>query len=153
MPHWPMDQSSAHRWFAVEFNNEAWSIVESSPRSPEQIERMLHLAHAALVHWSHVGTPLNRQRALDLLAHAHAAARLGQQSLQYAEQAWQLSLETGDGQTPFDRAEAHSTMAVALRSAGHLPEAEEWRGKALQAASQLDADDRAAIERLLNLPG
>src|SRR5260370_561545 len=112
MLQWPMDQAGAHRWFAVECNNEAWSIVESSPRSPEQIERMLHLAHAALVHWSHVGTPLNRQRALDLLAHSHAAAGLGQLSLQYAEQAWQLSLENGDQQTPFDRAEAHATIAV-----------------------------------------
>ena len=150
---WPMDQASAERWFAVEFNNEAWSIVESPSASPEQIERLLHLAHAACLHWSAAGDSLNRQRAHGLLAHAYAAAGRGELSVEYAKQARRLSEEHGDKQTAFDRAEVCATMAIALRAAGRLSDADAWRAKALAAASELEPDDRAVIERLLARTG
>jgi hypothetical protein len=150
---WPMDQASAERWFAVEFNNEAWSIVETPRPSAEQIERLLHLAHAACLHWSAAGDSLNRQRALGLLAHAYAAAGRGELSVEYAEQARRLSEEHGDKQTPFDRAKACATMAVALRAAGRSSDAEPWRAKALAAVRELDPDDRTVIEGLLERSG
>jgi hypothetical protein len=150
---WPMDQASAERWFAVEFNNEAWSIVETPRPSAEQTERLLHLAHAACLHWSAAGDSLNRQRALGLLAHSYAAAGRGELALGYAEQARRLSEEHGDTQTLFDRAEACATMAIALRAAGRLSDADAWRAKALAAASVLEPDDRAVIERLLARTG
>ncbi len=150
---WPMDQASAERWFAVEFNNEAWSIVESQSASPEQIERLLHLAHAACLHWSASGDSLNRQRALDLLAHAYAAAGRGELAVGYAEQAAGLSEQHGDKQTPFDRAEACAAMAVALCAAGRSSDADLWRAKALAAARELEPDDRAVIEGLLERAG
>jgi hypothetical protein len=145
---WPMDQAGAQRWFAVEFNNEAWNIVEAPEKSSDQLERLLHLAHGAYLHWSAVGDSLNRQRALDLLAHAYATARRGALALEYAEQAWRLSEQHGDKQTPFDRAAACATMAVASSAAGRS-DAESWRAKAHAASSGLDADDRAVVERLL----
>jgi tetratricopeptide (TPR) repeat protein len=147
---WPMDQASAQRWFAVEFNNEAWNIIESPEKSPDQMERLVHLAHAACLHWSAVGDSLHRQRALDLLAHAYAAAGRGEQAVDYAEQARRLSEQHGDKQTPFDRAEACATMAVALAAAGRRTDAEPWRSKATEASKDLDADDRSVINRILS---
>ena len=149
MSNGPLDRAAAHRWFAVEFNNDAWSIVEATHRSAEDVERLLHLAHAACLHWSAVGTSLNRQRALDILAHAYSVAAKGDQSLEYAEMAWGLSEKHGTEQTPFDKAEALATMSVALRAAGRREEADQWRAKALEAAANLDNDDRAVIERLM----
>jgi hypothetical protein len=144
-----MDQTAAHRWFAIEFNNEAWSIVEAAERSPDDLERLVHLAHAACSHWAAVGTSLNRQRALDLLAHAYAVTGNADQALKYAEMAWQLSERHGNEQTPFDRAEALATMSVALRAAGRLQEANDWRAKTIEAAARLDDDDLAVVERLI----
>lgn len=149
MAQWPLDQAAAHRWFAIEFNNEAWSLVEGTARSPEDIERLLHLAHAACLHWAAAGTATNRQRALDLLAHAYAVAGKGDQAVQYADAAWQLSEKHGSEQTNFDRAEAFGTMSIALRAAGRSDEADNWRARALEAAASLDNDDRAVIERLI----
>jgi len=149
MAKWPLDQAAAHRWFAIEFNNEAWSIVEGPVRSPDDIEQLLHLAHAAYLHWSAAGNSLNHQRALDLLAHAYAVAGKGDQALQYAESAWQLSEKQRDEQTPFDRAEAFGTMSVALKAAGRGEEADDWQAKALEAMASLENDDRAVIERLM----
>jgi hypothetical protein len=126
---WPMDQAGAQRWFAVEFNNEAWNLIEAPHRSPEQVERLLHLAHAACLHWSSVDDSLNRQRALDLLAHAYTTAGRGAQAVEYAEQAWQLGERHCDKQTPFDGAEACATMAVTLAAAGRSADAEDWKKK------------------------
>lgn len=149
MSDWPKDKAAAERWFAIEYNNEAWSLVESKPLSPPQIERLLNLAHAAMQHWSAAGDSLNRQRALDLLAHAYAAAGRGQQAVPYAEEAHQLSLEHGDRQTSFDRAEAVATMAIALSAAGRSREAATWRDQAIQLAAQLEANERSVIEKLV----
>src|SRR5438132_654335 len=87
----PFDLTIAHRWFAAEFNNQAWELIESGGRSPEDCQRMVHLAHAAYLHWAAIGSPLNRQRAFDLLAHAYRAA--GQQAVaaEFAEAAYRLS--------------------------------------------------------------
>jgi hypothetical protein len=150
MSQWPLDRAGAERWFAVEFNNEAWTLVEAGAVPVDKAERLLHLAHAACLHWSQVGTAIHRQRALDLLAHAYAAGGMGEIALTYAELAWQLSLQNTEGQTTFDRAEAMSTMAVALRAAGRSADADAWTQKAIAKMSRLEADDRAVIERLMS---
>jgi len=150
MSQWPLDRAGAERWFAVEFNNEAWALVEVGVLPGDKLERLLHLAHAACLHWSHVGTAIHRQRALDLLAHAYAAGGMGEIALKYAESAWQLSLQNAEGQTAFDRAEALSTMAIALRAVGRNGDADSWKQKAIAEMSRLDADDRAVIERLMS---
>lgn len=149
----PFDVPHAHRWFAIECNNQAWEIVEAGERTPEAVERLLHLAHAALLHWSAVGTSLNRQRALDLLTHAYVAAGRGELALQYALQAFELSEQHGGEQTPFDRAQALGTMCVALRAAGQAVDAENWKHKVQAASEVLDADERDVIQRLMKLGG
>lgn len=144
------DLAAAHRWFAIEFNNAAWDLVESAGRSPEEAERMLHLAHAACLHWLEAGKPVNHMRALSLLAHAHACAGSGRLAVGFARRCAEIGLEL-DNQTPFDRAGAASAMACALRADGQLHDAQTWESKARQLAAELEDDDRQVIERLLNL--
>lgn len=148
MPEPAFDIPRAHRWFAVECNNEGWDIVEGADRSPEAIERMMHLAHAACFHWSAVGTQLNRQRALDLLAHTYAIAGHGAIALSFAQQALELSEQNAAEQTLFDRAQAFGTMSLALRATGQAKEADVWKHKALAAAETLNAEEQEAIRRL-----
>jgi hypothetical protein len=143
------DVPDAHRWFAVEYNNQAWDIVEGTDRSPDAIARLLDYAHAACLHWSAIGTVLNRQRALDLLAHAYAAAGIGELALRFARQALELCESNDAEQTPFDRAQAAATMAVALAVAGQNTEAEQWKHKAQSAAELLEIEEQETIRRLL----
>ena len=57
---------------AAQANNRAWSLSESTSRSPAESQEMLHAAHAAMHLWSIVGTDKNKAHALQLLAHVHA---------------------------------------------------------------------------------
>ena len=39
MPAPPFDLAQAHRWFAIEFNNQAWELVEKPSRSTCKVGR------------------------------------------------------------------------------------------------------------------
>jgi hypothetical protein len=152
MPAPAFDLPVAHRWFAVEFNNRAWDIVEAARRSPEEIDRMVHLAHAAAAHWSEVGQPVHQMRALALLAHAYAVAGEGKAAVKYARRCNALSGSLNDEQTSFDRASVAACMACALRCDGQIDEARVFEANARSLAAKLeDADDRPVIERLMSL--
>jgi hypothetical protein len=152
MPTPSFDLPAAHRWFAIEFNNAAWDIVEARERTSADRERMLHQAHAAYVHWDALGTPINRLRALSLLAMAHAAADSARGAMEYALQCLELDNAHLPESTPFDRAMAACGMAVAYRANRDAAGAAEWEAKCRQLTEWLaDEGERALVIRLLTL--
>lgn len=144
----PFDLAKAHRWFAVECNNQAWDLYELPQRTAAENERMIHAAHAACFHWLHAGDDLHHLRAQCLLSSAYAAAGLGKAAVRHAQRCLQLSHTAGDRQTPFDRATAHGCAAVAYALAGQPAEAGDQRSLAEEAAGQLSADDRGVFDGL-----
>jgi hypothetical protein len=147
------DVAVAHRWFAIECNNAAWDLVESSSRAVDDTQRMLDLAHAAAWHWSQVGKPINQLRAVNLLATAYIAAGLSASALQQAERGRQLAGELRDALTPFDRACVHGALAAALQLAGRSAESHLEYEIAYATAGEFDnPDDRAVFERLYPHP-
>jgi hypothetical protein len=76
------------RWFGVELNNQAWTLAEKSSRSAVEAEDMLHLAHAAALHWRRVGTEVHRVRADLLLGQVYALLGQGAQAMVYARRCY-----------------------------------------------------------------
>jgi Tetratricopeptide repeat len=144
----PFDLAQAHRWFAVEFNNRAWDLVEMDGRSADQTQEMLHAAHAALVHWKAVGTSLNEQRAENLLATVYLKVGRAEAALRHAQRCLALSEQNAGAETPFDRATALGCGACAHKLAGDTQQAERLLTLATAAAEKLDADDRPVFEKL-----
>jgi hypothetical protein len=139
------DVRQAHRWFAVEANNRAWSLAEDSTRSSADTEEMISAAHASAWHWRHVGQPLNELRAQCLLTTAYGVAGRGETAARHAEQCLKLSESVGWEQTAFDRACAHGAAALAFRIALHPREATEQYLAASEAAKQLSDDDEKEV--------
>jgi hypothetical protein len=145
----PADLNLMHRWFAVECNNEAWNLYEQASRSPQEDQRMLHLAHAAVLHWEPVGKLINQARGANLLAVVYA--RLGQPGLAvaYAENCLAWTIHAGEDATPFDHSAAYGCAAAAYAAVGQREQAEAMRGRCLDAAQKCDdPGDREVIERL-----
>ena len=141
----PFDEARAHRWFAVEANNLAWDLLALPDRSAADTQRMLHAAHAAAFHWSHVGQPINALRADVLLATAHHAAGRSAEALRYAEGGTAL-LRADVGATAFDRASVLAAGAAALAAVGQTAESAALLADARAAADQLDdAGDSAVL--------
>lgn len=144
----PFELPKAHRWFAVEFNNKAWGLIEKDRRSVDETQEMIHAAHAAAIHWQAIGTPLNDQRAENLLATAYCAARKPEPALRHAQRCLALSEQNAAEETPFDRATALGCAAQAHKLAGDAHESDRLMALALAAADKLDGDDRPVFDKL-----
>lgn len=147
----PFDVSRAHRWFAVEFNNAAWDLVEKPSRTAEEDEQMVHLAHASCLHWKHDGTPLNHQRAQILLTNVYCQLNFASAAMRHAEKALELCESNGDSQTPFDRATSYLCAAQANACAGNEAKARELKQNAIEAAGEIEhPDEKRVFEQMLH---
>jgi hypothetical protein len=153
MPEPPFDIQVAHRWFAIELNNLAWDLIENESRTPSDVERMIHAAHASCYHWREAGTPLNQQRAQCLLATAYAAAGYAEAAVRHAERCLELSRENGGEQTTFDLATAHGCAARAHALAGKREEASRHHLQAMEHATRFEhAEDKLVFDTLYPAP-
>lgn len=151
VPFQTTDETKVHRWFGVEYNNEAWELVERPTRTAEETERMIALAHAALLHWSEAGNALNEQRAWCLLATAYTLGKKHLEGVFAAEKCLALAAKNDEVQTTFDRATAHGCAMQAYGAASMVMRASEQAKLAHAAAEQLDEDDRAVYQKLYGL--
>ena len=140
----PEDLAKWNRWFAIETNNRAWRLSESTMRTEAEDAEMLNSAHAAALHWSTVGTELHNARATMLLAHVHALLGQGGTALPYARRSFDY-VQAHDS-PPWEVAFAHAVLANAAAAAGNR----ELHAKHYEAArdlgKQLDAEERAIFD-------
>jgi tetratricopeptide (TPR) repeat protein len=149
----PFDLKQAHRWFAIELNNQAWDLLEAPQRSPREAERMIHAAHAACFHWLEAGDLLNHLRAQCLLATAYHKVGIAEAAVGHAQRCLALSGEAGDTQSAFDRATAHGCAAIAFASAGRIEDAQAEYKLALSATERFaDPSEMAVFRRLYPAP-
>jgi len=144
----PFDVASANQQLAAEFNNRGWELVEKPNRTEEEAAEMIHAAQAAALHWQAVGTPLNMQRAENLLATAYLKAGHVEPALLHARRGLALSEQNGAEQTPFDRATTFAAAAKAHNLAGSGSEALPLILQALAEADTLADADRAVFDKL-----
>jgi hypothetical protein len=144
----PFDVAAAHRWFAVEFNNRAWDLVEAPCRSAEESEEMIHAAHAAAIHWKSIGTALNEQRAENLLATAYIKIGAASPALLHARRCLTLSEENRSIESPFDRATALAACSRASAIAGDPAEARKLNLLARELLEKLSDEERTLLRKL-----
>jgi hypothetical protein len=149
----PINVERANRWFAVEFNNRAWELVEAAKRSAEETEQMIHAAHAACVHWLAVGNDLNHLRAQCLLATAYAAGGFGEAAVRHAVKCLELCQAAGNEATTFDRATELGCASIAYACAGQMELGKQFYEQSLVVAAKFeDAEDRAVFDKFYPRP-
>lgn len=138
---------SWHRFFAATANNQAWALAELPVEQADPLA-LLNAAHASAWHWQVAGNELNHQRALMLLAQAHAVAGLGSSALLYAERMRAYFLAAPS--TPdWELAFTHAIHAHAAHAAGRTDLHRSSHASAVSALAAIaDAEDRAIVERL-----
>jgi hypothetical protein len=144
----PFDLAKAQLWFAIEYNNQAWDLVEKPSRTADEMQQMIDLAHASVLHWQAVGTALNRQRGENLLATVYAAAGDAATAVRHAERCLSLSVQNAKEESPFDRATALGCAVKAHALAGEAARADRLRTLAVAAAAALDDEERGVFEKL-----
>ncbi len=101
---------------AAEYFNEAWALLDTENRTPEQDDEMEHKAHASRLLWQDIGEPVNHAIGDWQISRVYAALGRFEQSLHYAENNLRLSEQYQLG--PFLLAYGHEGLARAHAVAG-----------------------------------
>jgi hypothetical protein len=138
------DLAAAHRFFAADCFNKAWSLIEKPERTPEEDEEMLRLNQASMWHWSQREDCARRNLSIGYwqASRIHALLGRGDEARRYGE----LCLQYSQQESPFLLAYAYEALARAEQVAGNEPLVEQYHAEALRLVeSVVDAEDRQAL--------
>jgi hypothetical protein len=140
-------EAAEQRTYAVSLFNRTWDLLGISERTAEQVDEMIHIAHASCYHWSRVGAPANGARGEWQCARVYATVGRPEPALWHARRCLAIVEAGGEGFEDWDLASAQQGMAHAHPAAGELVEARRWATLARQRLEGVaDPEDREVIE-------
>lgn len=140
-------EAAEQREYAVSLFNRTWDLLELSERTPEQIDEMIHIAHASCYHWGQVGAPANGARGKWQCARVYATLGHAEPALWHARRCLEIVEAGGEGLEDWDLPSAQQALAHAHLAAGDRDEARRWAGLAAESATRIeDPEDRELIE-------
>jgi hypothetical protein len=148
-----MSEQDFHKKMAVELFNKTWDILDKKERTQEDVDLLIHAAHASRYHWGVVGTPTHAERGEQQLSHTYAVLGRAEPALYHARRCLDLCIQHSIGD--FDIAFAHEAMARSLALAGDDAGAQKHIAEAKRAAQSIkDAGDRDYfLSQLKTVPG
>jgi hypothetical protein len=140
------------RRIAVDLFNEVWALLDTTGRTPEQDERMIHAAHGSRLHWEAAGTAENVAIGDWLCARVYAVLGRAEPALFHAR--WCLSRAESDSLPDWIRAEAHEALARGHLAAGATDDARRHaeEARAIAATIEDDEDRQVVLDDLATLP-
>lgn len=138
---------TTQRQLAAGLYNYTWTLLEREDRSADDVDRMIHAAHASRLHWDAIGQPANRARGEWLCSRVYATLGRGEPAVWHARRCLAILEAGGEGIEDWDMPAAYEALARAHAVKGRRDEAEAWRARAREAlAAVADAEDRELIE-------
>lgn len=145
--------NNIHRYFGVEFNNNAWEYFEKENKTQEDVEDMIRYAHSSLHHWKLFsgGTIANVQRGKYMVAKAYALAGNKPEALVHAKECLELTEKNPDKMEDFDFAFAYEIMALAQFINGNMNEFQRYKTLSENSVNEIkDEEDRKIFTDELN---
>jgi hypothetical protein len=138
---------TTERALAAGLFNYTWTLLEREDRTAEDVDRMIHAAHASRLHWDAIGLAANRARGEWLCSRVYATLGRAEPALWHARRCLAILEAGGEGIEDWDLPGAYEAMARASAVAGDRDEAETWRVRSRDALTRVaDAEDRDLIE-------
>jgi DNA-binding transcriptional MerR regulator len=132
------------RKLAAQLFNDAWALLEKEHRTPEDDDRMVHMAHASRFHWDNVGDDQNRAIGEWQVARVYSVLGRGEPALFHARRC--LDYASRPGVDDWLPASAHEGLARALAVAGDAESARDSRDTALALLGNIaDPEDRKVV--------
>lgn len=138
------DRGTDERQLAVQLFGQTWKLLEQEHRTPEEDDRLIHLAHASRLHWDNVGDDQNRAIGEWQVARVYCTLGRSEPALFHARRC--VDYATRTGVVEWVRASAYEGLARAQAVAGDLDAARDARDQALVLLEAVtDAEDRAVV--------
>ena len=124
--------------------NQTWTLIEKESRSPEEDERMIHMAHASRFHWDNVGDDQNRAIGEWQCSRVYATLRRAEPALYHARRC--LNYADRAGADVWLVASAYEGLARAQAVAGDFEAARDSRSRAIAIVETVsDPEDRKIV--------
>ena len=133
------ERAAWQRRLASQANNRAWTLAESSSRTPDEDDELLEAANAAMFFWNIAGNAKQRANAAQLLAHAYALRGFGDAARHYFAKC--EAVVFGDDAVPWERAMAHAIAANVAAASGDADAHRSHYAQASRLVATLDSDD------------
>jgi DNA-binding transcriptional MerR regulator len=144
----PELDKTTRRALAVGLFNYTWTLLETSNRSREQDDEMIHAAHASRYHWGEVGEAVNLARGEWQVSRVYATLGRAEPALFHARRCVEIHEANEDGREDWDLGSAYEAMARACAVAGDHAARDEWQARARAELPKIaDAEDRRIIEQ------
>ena len=131
---------------AKKIHGETWRLLDNQARTDEDDVRMLAAAYASYYHWLNVGTVVNKQRGLWLLARVYNVLGNAGSSVEYAMRCLELTKQFKDEMEDFDIFYAYEGIARANALAENHDTALKYYDLAAEAAEVVkDKEDKELV--------
>ena len=86
---------TSHRRIAADAFNRTWELIDKQDRTADEVELMIHMAHASAWHWQQYPehTPTNLSVGAWQLSRVYALAGLADRARHYGQQSLDLALD------------------------------------------------------------
>ena len=133
------EEQKNHRKFAVDLFNLTWDFLDKKERSKEEIDQMIHAAHASRYHWGRVGTPVHFERGEWQISRVYAVLERAEPALFHAQRCLTICQENDIGD--FDIAFAYEAMARAYAIARKTDEKNKYLELAKTAGEKINKQE------------
>lgn len=124
--------------------NQTWTLIEKESRSPDEDERMIHMAHASRFHWDNVGDDQNRAIGEWQCSRVYATLGRAEPALYHARRC--LDYAGRPGAEAWLEASAYESLARAQAIAGDFEAARDSRRRAVALVETVDdSEDRKTV--------
>jgi DNA-binding transcriptional MerR regulator len=138
---------ATRRKLAADLFNHTWTLLERTDRTPEQVDEMIHSAHASRYHWGEVPDreAVHLARGEWQCSRVYAVLGRAEPALWHARRC--LEINEAAANADWDIASAYEAMARAYMATGDTTQAATWKAKAVAALDAIaDPDDREIVE-------
>jgi hypothetical protein len=138
--------AATHRRIGIELYNSTWELLEKPDRTADEIDEMIHRAHASRWHWARAGTTVNSGRGEWLCSRVYSVLGRAEPALWHARRSVARA-EASPEREDWDLAATYEAMARAHLCAGDRTAARAWSVRArAELARVAEADDRESID-------
>ena len=130
--------ATTHRQVGIALFNHTWTLLELDSRTREQVDEMIHSAHASAYHWMQVGTAANRARSEWQCSRVYAVVGRAEPAIWHARRCLEICEREGIGD--WDLGFAYESLARAHAVAGDAAEPRRWLEQARSAAAEIAED-------------
>ena len=139
----------AHRYFAADFFNKCWDLIDKADRTVEDDLQMIHRAHASRAHWQVVGTPDNHAVGEWQISHVYAILNKLEPAMYHAQACLDICQKNQIG--GFNLGFAYEALARAEYMIGNQDQAEKYINLGKTAANDVKKiEDRNYLLKELN---